>query len=102
MSVLTGIWRDVQRFSAKHELLGPDFAVMEQMKRDGWNFVEKDEAVSAAYYVSVVKTPRPVNAAGEFITRDSPEWGAYEQARRAAVEKVYPRNAPQPPACGCS
>jgi hypothetical protein len=103
---LSEIWRNVQFWAAKHEILGADPAVMAEMKKDGWSFDRETVIVAAPHGAGSVDVHRPITPEGDKLVpgeATQAQWDRYEQARLAAVSRVFNRPPPSCcPSCGCS
>ena len=106
---LSDVWKDVQFWAAKHEIFSAHSSVMDEMKKDGWSFERETVAVYAPHGPGAVDIYRPVTPEGVKLVpgeATQAQWDRYEQARLAAVHKVFNRPPPSPPSCcpgcGCS
>jgi hypothetical protein len=92
--------RRFNHWAARNEFLGPDTRVTEELEKQGWTF--RKEVVHAfgggMPVAAEVLHPVPPGAKAE-LKRGTPDWEQYNEARMAAVEKLFGK--PGAPSCGC-
>jgi len=105
---LSDVWKSVQFWAAKHEILGAHPAVMDEMKKDNWSFDRETVLVPVAGVGGFVDIYRPITPEGVKLVpgeATQAQWDRYEQARLVAVHRAFDRPLPPPtsgPSCGCS
>jgi hypothetical protein len=104
LTAMAAFRRSVNHWLAKHEVFGPDEAVIGELKKQGWSF--KPETIDAvSIHAMPVTVYRPVTPEGRKLEPGdgNPQWPRYETARLAAVEKLYGKEKTSAgPVCGCS
>jgi hypothetical protein len=102
MKSLSEIWRNVQHWAAKHEIMGPDPAVTKELESQGWKFRTETVFPMTPSAPAAIDILHPITPEGYEIGRESLHWPRYEAARIAAVDKLFGKPAPSGPACNCS
>ncbi len=105
---LSDVWKDVQFWFAKHEVLGAHPRVMKEMEKDGWSFATETALVPAGGGMGgYVDIHRPITPEGVKLVpgeATQAQWSRYEEARLAALNRAFNRPAPEAsgPKCNCS
>jgi hypothetical protein len=101
---LKDIWAKVQKladdfqfWNEKGASYGPCPQVRAELAKQGWSF-RRETVMPPPGAPIVADTFHPITPEGIEIGRRSPDWRRYEDARLAAVYKVFNRPVPPAPA----
>ena len=86
---LKNVWKKLQFFAAAHDLCQPSRAVQEVMEKDGWSFQTEHQAVIGGMGGTIVSYTVAKTPEGELVYNSDEDYKRYQEARMAAMEKIY-------------